>query len=133
LVQCAVTVQAEVATALQLNATFKVAFELAFIAQLAASAGVTTDRVTITGYVAVSAAPSTAAAPTEIVAVPSQRARLLLQAEAEAGALTVLSTVEVCAVPRSFRVGLNPDRFGSNRTSTWGCWEGARGLPGAEI
>ena len=49
-VQCAVAVQAEVAAALQRNATFKAAFELQFRAELAASAGVASDRVTITGY-----------------------------------------------------------------------------------
>ena len=89
--QCAVAVQAKVAAALQRNATFKAAFELDFRAQLAASAGVATDRVTITGYAAVDAADSMT-----IAAVLPQRARLLLQAEAEkAGGTTVFSTVEV--------------------------------------
>ena len=90
-VRCAVAVQAEVAAALQRNATFKAAFELDFRAQLAASAGVATDRVTITGYATVDAADSMT-----IAAVLPQRARLLLQAEAEkAGGTTVFSTVEV--------------------------------------
>ena len=93
-VQCAVAVQAEVAAALQRNATFKAAFELQFRAELAASAGVASDRVTITGYAAATAVD--AADSMTIAAAPPQRARLLLQAEAEkAGGTTVFSTVEV--------------------------------------
>ena len=89
-VQLTVSIQAEVANALLENATFKAAFEGDFREQLAASANVTADSVTITGYTPAAVAYP-AAAPSSAV-----RTRLLLQAGENMDKMAMSSTIQVC-------------------------------------
>ena len=86
-VQLTVSIQAEVANTL-------LAFERDFREQLAASANITADSVTITGYTPAAAAYP-AAAPSSAV-----RMRLLLQAEENVDNMAMSSTIQVCWVAK---------------------------------